>query len=331
MANHMISKCYNRRLIFLWSINLLIMQKLIKSLSFTTWGRLVTTGIITAVIVISGSQVVHLQAADSQNFLWSVETSQNKVYLLGSIHVLSQRDYPLPTVMNDAFNQADNVVFELDINDLESTETQAIMLSTATPTDGKTLQDLISPETYKLVDETMVKLQFPIEIFTNFKPWFVSISLVALQLQNLGFDPAYGVDRHFFDKAIAEQKPVISLETIEEQLRVFDLLTPQQQDDLLRQTLEDMDNLEASFQQMLQAWKSGDVETLEQLILSGFEDYPDLGNRLFRDRNLKWMTKINDFLEDDKNYLIVVGAGHLVGEDGIITMLKNQGYLVKRE
>ncbi|TVU54409.1 MAG: TraB/GumN family protein [Arthrospira sp. PLM2.Bin9] len=308
------------------------MRKFIKSLLVTTLGKLVTTGLITALVVIYAShQVTHLHAAESKHFLWSVETPQNQVYFLGSIHVLSADDYPLPQVMTDAFNQADNVVFELNINDLESLESQDIMLEIATPPDGKTLLDLISDETYHLVQKTLEKLQYPIHIFASFKPWFVSMSLMSLQLQNLGFDPLYGVDRYFFEQAIAQDKTIISLETMSDQLNIFDSLSWEQQDEMLRQTLKEIDTLENSFQQMLQAWKSGDKQTLENLIITGFKDYPELGNRLFRDRHIKWMTEIQKFLEDDKNYLVVVGAGHLVGEDSIIQMLRDQGYSVQQQ
>ena len=306
------------------------MLKIIKSLSLIAVGRLTSIGLISTISIFSGTPVANLQAAESKQFLWEIKTPQNQVYLLGSIHVLSEADYPLPPMMETAFEEAENVVFELDINELESLETQSIILEKATPTGGQTLRDLIQPETYQIVESTMANLGFPIQIFANFEPWFVSVSLVALQLQRLGFDPQYGVDRYFFEKAIAADKPILTLETVEEQLNIFDELPLEEQDKLLRQTLEEIDILEISFQDMLSAWKSGDTETLATLILEGFQDYPVLEEKIFHDRNQKWMGKIDTFLEDDEDYLIIVGAGHLVGEDGLIEMLRDRGYVVEQ-
>ncbi|MGC9525459.1 MAG: TraB/GumN family protein [Limnospira sp.] len=306
------------------------MPKIIQSFLLTAVGRLTSIGLISTISILSGSRVADSQTAESKQFLWEVETPQNRVYLLGSIHVLSQNDYPLPPMMETAFEEAENVVFELDLNELESLETQALMLEKATPPGGQTLRDLIQPETYQVVENTMANLGFPIQVFRNFEPWFVSVSLVALQLQRLGFDPQYGVDRYFFEKAIATQTQILTLETVEEQLSLFDELPPEEQDKLLRQTLEEIDLLETSFQDMLIAWKTGDTQTLANLILTGFQDYPVLAEKIFRDRNQKWMAKIDGFLGDDEDYLIVVGAGHLVGEEGLVAMLRDRGYSVEQ-
>jgi len=306
------------------------MPKIIQSFLLTAVGRLTSIGLISTISILSVSRVADLQAAESKHFLWKVETPQNRVYLLGSIHVLSQNDYPLPPMMETAFEEAEKVVFELDLNELETLETQSVMLEKATPPQGQTLRDLIQPETYQVVESTMADLGFPIQVFSNFEPWFVSVSLVSLQLQRLGFDPQYGVDRYFFEKAIADQKEILTLETVEEQLSLFDELPLEEQDKMLRQTLEEIDTLENSFQDMLVAWKTGDTQTLENLILTGFQDYPVLEEKIFRDRNQKWMAKIDGFLADDEDYLIVVGAGHLVGEEGLIEMLRDRGYSVEQ-
>ncbi|MGR3275523.1 TraB/GumN family protein [Acaryochloris marina NIES-2412] len=265
-----------------------------------------------------------------QTFLWQVKSPQNTVYLLGSIHLLKESDYPLAKQINDAYEDAEKLVFEVDMGELESSKTQSIVLEKATAQDGKTLQDRLTPETYQLAKTTASEIGLPIEAFSGFKPWFFSLTLITLKLQRLEFNPENGVDQYFFKKAIKDGKETLALETIEDQFNLFDSFSQGNQEQYIRQTIDELDTLETSFQEMVSAWKSGDDQTLKNLLLKSFKDYPELEDQIFGARNRKWMTTIEPLLQKENDYLIVVGAGHLVGKDNVLELLQAQGHTPKR-
>ncbi|WP_299490122.1 TraB/GumN family protein [Acaryochloris sp. IP29b_bin.137] len=261
-----------------------------------------------------------------KTFLWQIKSSKNTVYLLGSIHLLKKSDYPLAQQINDAYEDAEKLVFEVDLGELESSKTQSIVLEKATAQDGKTLKDRLTPETYQLAKNTASEIGLPIEAFSGFKPWFFSLTLVTLKLQRLEFDPEHGVDQYFFKKAVKDGKETLALETIEDQFNLFDSFSQGDQEQYIRQTIDELDTLETSFQEMVTSWKSGDDKTLEALLLKSFKDYPELEDQIFGARNRKWMTVIEPLLQKEDDYLIVVGAGHLVGKDSVLKLLQAKGH-----
>lgn len=265
-----------------------------------------------------------------KTFLWQIKSPQNTVYLLGSIHLLKQSDYPLAQQINEAYDDAEKLVFEVDLGDLESTEAQSIILEKATANDGKTLQDRLTPETYSLAKTKASEIGLPIEAFSGFKPWFFSLTLITLKLQRLNFNPENGVDQYFFKKATKDGKEILALETIEDQFNLFDSFSQGNQEQYIRQTIDELETLETSFQEMVQAWKAGDDKALEALLLKSFKDYPELEDQVFGARNRKWMTTIEPLLQKKEDYLIVVGAGHLVGKDSVLELLQAKGHTLKR-
>lgn len=265
-----------------------------------------------------------------QAFLWQVKSPQNTVYLLGSIHLLKKSDYPLAKQINDAYEDAEKLVFEVDLGELKSSKTQSIVLEKATAQDGKTLQDRLTPETYQLAKTKASEIGLPIEAFSGFKPWFFSLTLITLKLQRLDFNPDHGVDQYFFQKAIKDGKETLALETVEDQFNLFDSFSQGDQEQYIRQTVDELDTLETSFREMVTAWKSGDDKTLENLLLKSFKDYPELEDQIFGARNRQWMTTIEPLLQKEDDYLIVVGAGHLVGKDSVLQLLQAKGHTPKR-
>jgi uncharacterized protein YbaP (TraB family) len=263
-------------------------------------------------------------------FLWQVKSSKNTVYILGSIHLLKPSDYPLAQQINEAYNDAEKLVFEVDLGDLKSSQAQSIVLDKATAKDGKTLQDRLTPQTYQLAKATASEIGLPIEAFSGFEPWFFSLSLVTLKLQRLDFNPEYGVDQYFFNKATQDKKEVLALETIEDQFNLFDNFSQGNQEKYIRQTIEELDALETSFQKIVAAWKTGDEKTIESLMFESFNDYPELEDQIFGVRNRKWMATIEPLLQKEEDYLVIVGAGHLVGKNNVLQLLQAKGHRVQR-
>ena len=285
--------------------------------------------LLTLALQLGSASPTHSQP--NQNFLWSVETPTNTVYLLGSIHMLSAEDYPLAQPIQAAFEDAETVVFEVDFGNLRSQETAAIVYQRALPdSDRERLQTSLSPETYALAREAATEVGLPLTDFNNLEPWFFSINLTVLKLLQLGFSGEYGVDAFLYQQAVNQGKEIVALETIAEQMGFFDELPIATQSALVEQTIAELDSLETSFNDIRAAWKIGDVVAMEDYILADLAAYPEVETALFTERNQTWLTQITPMLAQSDDYLVVVGAGHLVGETGLVQQLQANGYVVEQ-
>lgn len=264
------------------------------------------------------------------HFLWQIESPNNTVYLLGSLHFLNDEQYPLPTAMQEAFAEAEVVVFETDIGTEASLETATIMLDKAQPEPGEALVEVLSDETYALAAETAEEMGVAMAFFESFEPWFYALSITSLQLISLGFEPKYGIDQHFYERSQTAEKPMLFLETLEEQIDFFEQLSVDEQRQFTEQTLEELDLVEASFDEMVTAWATGDRAALSEILLASFEDYPEMQQIFLTNRNQNWVPQIATFLQDDDDYLVIVGALHLVGPDNVIELLEQQGYTAEQ-
>lgn len=263
--------------------------------------------------------------------LWRVSKGKSDLYLLGSIHFLRKDSYPLPAAMEKAFDGADSVVFEMDLDSAVSGNQQMLLLSKGMYAGDKTLSRQIGKDTYELARKSMGSMGLKIEQMEKFKPWFISLTMMALKLQMSGFDPKYGVDKHFLAKAKEAGRRVVSLETFKEQIDLFDGLPEKDQEMLLTQTIIELETMDSEVRKLADAWSLGDADTMEAMILKSYRDYPVIYDRLMVQRNKKWMSRIEEFLNREGKYLVVVGVGHLVGGEGLVRELQRRGYSVTQQ
>ena len=263
---------------------------------------------------------------DGKSCLWKVQSEKNTVYLLGSVHILKQENYPLKKSIEQAFDDVQKLVFEIHLDSAETLSVQMKILSKGMYSDGSTLQENIDEETYSLVTEKAEELGLGIEQMSRFKPWFVTVTLITLKLQKLGFDPNYGVDKYFFKKAKEAGKEIAGLETVEYQIDLFDSLSKMNQKDLILQTLKELDVLEEEIDDLIDAWRMGHSVKLEDMVLKSFKEYPEIYRKFIYERNISWLPQVESLLKINKNVLVIVGAGHLLGNDGIISLLEKRGY-----
>lgn len=269
--------------------------------------------------------------AQDNAFLWEVESPNNTVYLLGSIHLLRETDYPLAPSIQSAFDEAETVVFEIDIAEAKSSQTLQTFLQAARPENlDEYLVTALDAETYDLAEEAAARFGLPFSGFKNFEPWAFYVTLTGAQSLQLGFKPEHGIDSYLFNQASSADKEILALETIEEQFNFFDTLSVTVQANLIEQTLLELDTFETSLETMVSAWKSGDVSIFEDVVLDGFVDFPEAYNGLLVQRNQNWIPDIESFINQSEDYLVVVGAAHLVGEDSVIQLLQNKGYVVEQ-
>ena len=248
-----------------------------------------------------------------------------QVYLLGSIHLLKAEDYPLPEPMEAAFATAETLVFEVDPAQLTSITAQMTLLAAAQPEAGETLRT-ITPAIYGLAQQRAKELGLPLILFNDLEPWFFAFTVVPLKLMTLGFEAQYGIDLHFFKAAQNTDKTIESLESLDDQLNLFDNLSLGDQEAFLRQTLGELDSLETDMETVVGAWKEGDGAALERFLLGSFEAYPQLHDRLLSQRNQQWLPQIEGYVGQDQDYLVIVGAAHLLGEEGLVQLLRDRGY-----
>ena len=269
--------------------------------------------------------------AQEKSFLWRVNSDQNRLYILGSIHLLKKETYPLKKSIEDAFEQTKKLVLEIDLGSANPHKIQQLMLQKSISTDGTMLDQSVSDETYQAVAKRAKELGIDIRLLSPFKPWVIAMTMAAIKLQQLGFDPSLGVDRHLAERAKQTDKPTAGLETAEFQLDLFDRFSAKEQELLLRQSMDEMDHVERNITAIVQAWKSGDVGAVERHLLVGMRDYPEIHRKVIDDRNQRWLPQIENLLSRGENALIVVGAAHLVGKNGIIELLKDRGYRVEQQ
>jgi uncharacterized protein YbaP (TraB family) len=264
--------------------------------------------------------------ADTEHHsLWRIQGRHNTVYLLGSIHVLRDRDYPLPAAMMDAYAKSKAVVMEIDLNEIDSQGMQQEMLEAATLPEGKTLEGILGESRYARAKSLAAQVGVDLATFDQFAPWFVAEAVSQLQLMQLGFAPTSGVEMYFLDRARTDDKATGGLETAHDQIALFESMSEERQADYLVSSLEEAKSLPSEVDAMVSAWRRGDTDWFSSQLEKEFGRDPRLFQSVLAARNRKWIPKIEALLNDDKNYLVIVGAGHLAGHDSVIELLKRDG------
>lgn len=265
------------------------------------------------------------RADDSLHFLWELHGKHNTVYLMGSIHVLRPGDYPLARTLEDAYRNSKALLMEINMDELDLGHAQAEMLSSAMLADGKTLPQVLGAARYSRAAELAGSVGFDLSTFDLFAPWFAAEAISQAQLAQLGFDPQSGVEMHFMGRARSDGKPVSGLETVHDQIAVFQGLSLDAQADYLIGSLEQAHDLPRDVNDMIHAWQQGDTRWFEAEVKSDIGRDPTLYQSLLVARNRKWISRIESLLNDDQNYLVIVGTGHLVGQGSVLDLLKKDG------
>ncbi len=232
-----------------------------------------------------------------KNFLWRVQSKRSTVYLLGSVHLLKKDVYPLSRTIESAFEKSDALAVEADINDISRLDIQKLM-SSAFYSGDDTLEKHVSRDTFDAVKDQAERLGLPVE----------------------------------FAKA-AGKKKILELESLDYQIDLLSGLDDTEQELFLLYTLKDLKILVQEVDKLVDAWKSGAAESMESTITRSFTEdrkfYP-IYEKLIYKRNRNMTLKIEGFLRTSGTYFVVVGAAHLLGDRGIIQLLKEKGFNVEQ-
>ena len=269
--------------------------------------------------------------AAGKHFLWTVRSDANVLYLAGSVHALGADAYPLPAVFEKAFEASGTLVEELDLAAAASLSPAPLLLAKGLYGDGRTFEGAVSKETATMVAQYFKQTGLPMEMIRPMKPWMIMLMLTAFELQKVGLDANLGLDKYFYDKATAAKKPVIGLETAEFQIDRFDKMPDAVQEQMLRSTLTEVDAQSSELKSMIVAWQRGDTATLEKSVRTSFANYPAAYTSLIAERNRNWLPQLQMCLSRPRPCFVVVGAAHMVGPDGLVALLQQQGYKVEQQ
>ena len=256
-------------------------------------------------------------------FLWQINSNTATVYLLGSIHVAKPDFYPLNDKIEQSYQKSDALVVEININNLDM---KSMMKRIILP-GRETLESKLSKKTYEKLKKIFEKNNIPETMFYKYKPWFAVMMITMMDVKNSGYDQNLGIDKYFLDKAKKDKKKIIELESAKQQFDIFDIDLKNYQDEFVKYTLEDSDNTIEMIDSLAAYWKQGNIKEMNKLInqpIAKDSSFKIINEVLITNRNKKMAKKIIDFLKTDKTYFVVVGAGHLIGDNGIIKLLSKK-------
>ena len=262
--------------------------------------------------------------------VWEVELGGNRIYLAGTIHLLREKDYPLPDVFEEAYKNSSKLIFELPPDSEGNGEVVQRMRKLGAYPASEDLGSHLSPEAYKRVMAWADKNDFPTETIRHFRPWFLSLTIAAVEYQRLGATPDHGLDTYFEKRAATDDKAGAGLESVEYQLTLFTGLPEKLQEALLVQTLDEVETMQKDFEDLLGAWRSGDMEALQKFLFRDADKFPELMEVFLNKRNKAWVGPLEKYLKNGEHIMVLVGAGHLGGKNGLLELLKQKGCTVRQ-
>jgi uncharacterized protein YbaP (TraB family) len=258
--------------------------------------------------------------------VWAIRGDHNTVYLAGSVHLLKANDSRLPAAFDHAYGGSKALVMELDISKVDQMEMAAWMLEHGMLKDGATLRATIGEDRYRRVSAEAERLGVPMEAADMLQPWALGLQLLEMQYMQLGFDPQQGVEQQLQHRAQADGKPISGLETMGDQLGVLQGMSPSDQARFLDMVVTEMRDVESETQSVVTAWRTGDAAKLAALLSDEYKSFPALYRLLVTDRNKRWVPQIEKLLHGTQDYFVVVGALHLVGDGGLLDLMRRDGY-----
>ncbi|PKM18581.1 MAG: TraB/GumN family protein [Gammaproteobacteria bacterium HGW-Gammaproteobacteria-15] len=277
--------------------------------------------------LLSAALLLSVSTVQADTSVWQVSKGEQRLYIAGTVHLLPPEQFPLPQEFSQAYSQADMLVFETDVRELETAKGMQLLMQHAMYSDGRSLSQVLSATTYQQLQQYAKTQGVDLAPLNNFKPDFVLLTLMQVALQKAGM-AGEGVDMHFLKQAVADNKPMLFLETVEQQLAMLLNISAENEDAFVTQNLQQLSELESELTKIIAAWRSGDTDTMAALAMA-FTDTPE--GKLFYDallvqRNKNWLPQLEQMLATPEVELVLVGALHLAGEANVLQLLHEQGY-----
>lgn len=265
----------------------------------------------------------------AQSSVWKVEGKGNTVYFGGTMHLLTPEDLPLPSEFDSAYVWSDAVVFEADIKKMENPVVIQQMMLLAMYQDDRTLKSELSKEAYVLLESECAKINLSLSDFAKFKPAMVMLVYTVAKLQESGLTEA-GVDPYYYEKALADNKTKLFLESVESQLKLLFGEEEEDMDQAVFQFFDDQKKMDKMGGKIKDSWRSGKSRLFIRIQKQMNKEYPEIYQKVLVNRNNNWIPEIESYFDTEPIELVLVGALHLHGPDGILDMLKKKGYTVSQ-
>ncbi len=260
--------------------------------------------------------------------IWKISDEDSTVYLAGSVHLLREIDMPVPPAFDRVYYEAEEVIFEIDMALMTDPSLALKVRDLGTLPEGKTLKDSLGPNTILRLQSYLKGIQMPVGLFDRFTPGMVYLTLASLEATRNGARPELGLETLYYQKCLEDGKPSRGLETIEFQMSRFNELESDMVESLINEALDEIDEGTANLDAIIAAWKNGDAEGLEELIVDQISPSPQLQEVLLTSRNRNWVPEIEKHLATDHDVMFLVGAAHLVGENSVVDLMREKGYEV---
>jgi len=283
-------------------------------------------------IIIFGILLFLSQDSVAKPLLWKVQGEHADIYLLGSIHFASKDTYPLADTIENSFNHCQKLAVEIDISDIERKELNEKMMDAART--GQSLFDFLDSDTYFKLDHLLSEYNINLITMDNMKPWYFILTLTGLEFAAKKYQLEEGIDRHFMKKANQKKMEIISLESIESQIEMFSGMEDSISIQLIQSILDSRTDSQETPDLLMRYWKEGKADSLKILIMNDNNFQDEAGQiffeRIYKKRNYEMVDKIIPLIHGKDNIFVVVGTAHLLGQDGIVEILKSKGYKVER-
>jgi uncharacterized protein YbaP (TraB family) len=250
--------------------------------------------------------------------VWSMKGKRNTVYLAGSVHALPQNHAQLSPQLERAYESSDALVMEVDLDDLNPLEAVQFVTMNGTLPASQSLEEVVGAERYSI--------DVPELALARLEPWAAAMVLTQFALMKSGFDPQLGIDMQLTERARADGKPIEGLETVVDQLSIFDSRSISEQTKFLVDAANDVPKMNEDLDRLIEGWRTGDLRALEREFNKERAQAPALYDQLLGQRNRKWLPKIEALLDQERDYLVLVGTLHFVGQDGLLELLTRAGH-----
>lgn len=245
--------------------------------------------------------------------------------------MLPASEFPLPAEFDQAYRQAEKLVFEVDISRMRDPSISSLFLSFIKYQDGRTLNSVLSSESYLQLRNIAAELEVDINSLAPFRPDFVVMQFVNAKLMQLGM-VGEGVDDYFFNKGIKDRKSMGYLETPEQHLALMFSTSDGFEDEWVARNINQLESIEKDMQRALAAWRSGNREVLTEMANEMFDT--KIGQIEYRlllaDRNKRWVEQMDSMMKSQEIEFILVGAMHLAGPSNVLDLLVEKGYKVQQ-
>ena len=267
-----------------------------------------------------------LAQSRGETAVWSIKGAHNTVYLAGSVHALPKEHAEFSAQLERAYEASKIIVMEVDLDDLNPLEAVQYVQSNGTLPADQNLESVVGPEKYPAIAKLAESLDLPEVVIARLEPWAAAMVLTQFALVKSGFDPQLGIDMQITQRAKADGKRIDGLETVIDQLSIFDARSYEEQTKFLLDSANDVPQMHDDLDRLIKAWRAGDMRALEREFLKERAQAPQLYDELLGERNRKWLPKIEALLDEDQDYLVLVGTLHFVGSDGLLQLLTRAGH-----